>query len=1013
MADGWCTAAKPATTDTSGCVVNGTWTGCSTSCGTGTATTCSGASCGGGCAPPAPACSAGVVNGGWGTTCSNSCGAGNYTCNNPTPACGGAACSGSSACTNYTYSWYQSGFGACNAGTCTQTQTVECRRCDGQVVNDGNCGGGKPATSQGCVINGTWTGACSVSCGGGQNACAGAACGGTCQPPNTTSCNTQSCCTDNGTTCNYTGGSCDTTGDNNCGVQVSRCNRTVAVAGACGSANKTYTYDITNFGSDTFCGAGAPSPASPAFPAQGSSTPWSCSGSCGGSAVNCSASRNNAPVAGACGTANKTYTYNITNFGSDTFCGANNTSSPPGGVIATTFPAQGSSTSWTCTGAYGGSTVNCSASRNNAPINGACGTANKTYTSGATSWGTDTFCSAGAASPAYTAFPSQGGRVTWACTGFYSGTTANCSAARKPAVPAVSVSPNPVARGGTVTFSWGAVTGATYYIVDFFRDGVMSGSATSFDATESAPTAGATQTIGAQVTAYSSYAYSDASSITQATIAPVPTATISASPTSIAFNASSQLIWSSTNAGTCTITGNGSTWTGTARPAPGQSTGNLTSTQTYTITCNGQAGQVATNTVTVTVATAVATITSLTASPLTGAGTAPLNVSFTIGVGGSAIGAIHYQIDCTNNSSYEFDVSTSANPYTATNACNYPIGGTYTPRIRVTRSSVYVIQTLNYNVIFAPVTADIKAQVGASPASDGPINVPINSNFTLSWQTTGGTSCKATGGGAWQPNLPLSLSGNPLSGSMVRTMSSSTETYPMSCTISGGGTTPDTVTVNPIPLVPANFRITSAAPYIKGNTISFAWDAAPAATQYVVTFLGNGDPILPPSMPSPASATTISYTNTTNLNSLGASVAACRSSGVCGPATTVLTANLANPTPSNTPPTTISTTNNSGTGYASNLSATSDVKYAQVPASAVDQVYRLQTSGSATPVMSIVDANGNNITPTATTDIQISGSTVIFKVPANAAYFIKFTGTTGNFTYGFQRYRNVPYYQGL
>ncbi|MFA5197355.1 MAG: hypothetical protein WC437_02930 [Patescibacteria group bacterium] len=61
--------------------------------------------------------------------------------------------------------------------------------------------------------------------------------------------------------------------------------------GACGTANKTYAASATNFGADTFCSSGTASPANPTFPAAGSSTGWSCTGSCGGATASCTATR--------------------------------------------------------------------------------------------------------------------------------------------------------------------------------------------------------------------------------------------------------------------------------------------------------------------------------------------------------------------------------------------------------------------------------------------------------------------------------------------------------------------------------------------------------------------------------------------------------------------------------------------------------------------------------------------------------------------------------------------------
>ncbi len=64
---------------------------------------------------------------------------------------------------------------------------------------------------------------------------------------------------------------------------------------ACGTANKTYLYTDSSYGSDTFCNPTiVPSiPVSPAFPAQGATTTWTCGAGTG--LVNCAAHRNNPP----------------------------------------------------------------------------------------------------------------------------------------------------------------------------------------------------------------------------------------------------------------------------------------------------------------------------------------------------------------------------------------------------------------------------------------------------------------------------------------------------------------------------------------------------------------------------------------------------------------------------------------------------------------------------------------------------------------------------------------------
>jgi len=63
------------------------------------------------------------------------------------------------------------------------------------------------------------------------------------------------------------------------------------------------------------------------------------------------------------------------------------------------------------------------------PVNGVCGTANKQYPSTSTSFGADTFCSAGSLSQT-PAFPAPGGSVSWACMGSNGGTSSSCSASR-------------------------------------------------------------------------------------------------------------------------------------------------------------------------------------------------------------------------------------------------------------------------------------------------------------------------------------------------------------------------------------------------------------------------------------------------------------------------------------------------------------------------------------------------------------------------------------------------------
>jgi len=78
---------------------------------------------------------------------------------------------------------------------------------------------------------------------------------------------------------------------------------------------------------------------------------------------------------------------------------------------------------------------------------------------------------------------------------------------------------------------------------------------------------------------------------------PVPTVSLAANPTSITSDGTSTLIWSSTNATSCTASGG---WSGTKLTSDSQSTGVLTGTTTFSLECTGPSGTAAAS-ITVTV----------------------------------------------------------------------------------------------------------------------------------------------------------------------------------------------------------------------------------------------------------------------------------------------------------------------------------------------------------------------------------------------------------------------------
>jgi len=155
-----------------------------------------------------------------------------------------------------------------------------------------------------------------------------------------------------------------------------------SLTNACGGAATTYAYSATGF-SGAYCLMGASTPASPAWPAAGASTSWTCPVA-SGSPISCTATHSPAPVNGLCGPAATTYPYSASGF-SGALCstGAASPASP-------SFPAVGSSSSWSCLGANGGVSPSCTASRSNpALLAGGVHTEPQCIAAGGTVVGTD------------------------------------------------------------------------------------------------------------------------------------------------------------------------------------------------------------------------------------------------------------------------------------------------------------------------------------------------------------------------------------------------------------------------------------------------------------------------------------------------------------------------------------------------------------------------------------------------------------------------------------------------
>jgi len=151
----------------------------------------------------------------------------------------------------------------------------------------------------------------------------------------------------------------------------------------------------------------------------------------------------------------------------------------------------------------------------------------------------------------------------------------------------------------------------------------------------------------------------------------------------------------------------------------------------------------------------------LTADP--SSGYAPLEeVDLIADVSGTASGDIVYWFDCTNNGSWEHNVATSSDPYTAIDLCDYSEPGTYIAKVRVERQGltaedtteilVEEIATLHLSITAVPSSGhaplnDVDLVADVSGTASGDITYRFDCTNNGSWDrtiTTSDTSYTAT-----------------------------------------------------------------------------------------------------------------------------------------------------------------------------------------------------------------------------------------------------------------------------
>jgi chitodextrinase len=273
------------------------------------------------------------------------------------------------------------------------------------------------------------------------------------------------------------------------------------------------------------------------------------------------------------------------------------------------------------------------------------------------------------------------------------------------------------------------------------------------------------------------------------------TVTIAANPTTVSYGNSSTIMWSSTNATTCTAS-NG--WSGSQALSGTQTFSNLTTNETYTLTCKNRASS-ATQSASVTV-TGSAPDTTPPSAPtnLAGTATSPTQINLTwtastdnVGVTGYNIYRAGTLIATSSQTSYSDQGLTASTQYT------------YTVKAFDAAGNISAVSnSINVTTQTPPLTT---VTISANPTS-----VTSGNSSTLTWSSTNATSCTASG--AWSGSKATS-------GSQVLTNLTTTGAYTLSCTGAGGSANQSaTITVTILDTTPPTVTITAPATNLAAGT---------------------------------------------------------------------------------------------------------------------------------------------------------------------------------------------------
>lgn len=408
------------------------------------------------------------------------------------------------------------------------------------------------------------------------------------------------------------------------------------------------------------------------------------------------------------------------------------------------------------------------------------------------------------------------------------------------AAPNLTLTANPgqVAPGGGTTLSWTA-TNAVGCTAPWTTSRAVSGSqpianiasTTNYSMTCTGPGGSTTRTATVTVTA------------------PVPALTLSADATSVAYNGSTTLRWTSTNAAACAASG---AWSGSKPTSGSQLLTNLTAAGTYTLSCSNSAGTTA-RSVTIAVAAgggpivigetrvlgeddggnggllvaqqtslpAAATVQSLSFYVTSASGSLRLGIYDATGPGGGPGAKLAETGNMTpvagwNTAPVTAPVTLPAGSYWLAYAPSSSSLGFRMERTGNARWYSYAYGPLPSRFSTAPSSGAYHWSFYATlnPASAPPppppaplptvtlVAVPAAVSYggsaTLSWQSTGARTCTASG--AWS-------GAKATSGSQTLTNLTATGTYTLSCSNSDGRSAAQSVTLTVSPGAGAPFTV--------------------------------------------------------------------------------------------------------------------------------------------------------------------------------------------------------------